>query len=488
MSSIKGREGGSSVPGNLTHRKSSRGLGLGLPGLSHGGIDSSRRGSGNSIITELALLKIKKRNAWIRKQTNNKFVSLLLVILSLWALFNDGIRTFCAAKKDDLTFDIINLVVYLLFTVEIAANVFSKEDYFHVPTMKQMTIVKETPLRTWFRRIQIGSFYFWLDNVSNFWLLVEVSFIYDGLTALQPVGMHTYSAINIQSGFDDRVTTAINQNPGYDSWSMFVKLGYILRAGAYAGRMIRVFRLMESGHFEIKNTIGWLMRCGSKVKELTMGIGSPNTPRIRRANNNNINSRPGITGGNNSIKAGTKGSTQGLDDDGEITKSRLGSAMTELMNKRVVFLIIMLYFFIQFMTCIQYDYQPALATQLVHSMAMLNHSHPRVYNTSLLSNIHTVLLNTNVLSLTINDRVFYKDDNGLQIRRKMELFTLYCISPNVTTKFVFDREASYHSQQSYTLLTTFWVLVVLLLGTYFTLFYSVTNPPSHFNTPFDLLP
>ena len=324
---------------NLTQRRTSR-VSLGLPGMSNnGGMDTSRRGSGNSIITELALMKVKKQKAWVRSFVSNKFVSLLLALMALWALFNVGIRTFYLDKKDDLAFDIINLVFFALFYIEIAVNVYSKEDYFHLPTMKQMTVVKETSLRTWFRRLQIGSFYFWLDNVSNFWLLTEVSFIYKNLAALQPVGIYTYSAIYIQSGFDDHLTTAINQNPGYDSWSMFVKLGYILRAGAHAGRMIRIYRLIESGRFEIRNTMGWLMRCGRKVKESTTSIGSLPTSRNRR-NNNNVNTNPPRTGlasvSTGNVKTGgTKGGggTQGLDDDGEITKSRLGSAMTELMNK-----------------------------------------------------------------------------------------------------------------------------------------------------------
>ena len=463
-------KGSVSVPA-LTHRKSSRGLGL--PGLTNGGIDSSRRGSGHSIVTELELMRIKKRKAFVRKQVTGKWASAIQVIMALWALFNVGIRTFFFEKEDDLKFDIINLFVFLLFTAEIIANMYCKEDYFHIPSMKQMTVVKETPLRTWFRRVQIGSFYFWLDTISNFWLLLEVSFIYDGLAASQPVGMHVYSAVYIQSGYDDHLTTAINQNPGIDSLSMFIKLGYILRAGAYAGRMIRLFRLIESGRFEIKSTTAWLLRCGRTTKPPVGSIGMPQLDRrpsmhngIRRANNNRGGAGAG-GGASGMIKAGT---AEGLDDDGEVTKSRLGNAMTELMNKRVVFLIIMLYFFIQFMTAIQHDFQPALATQLIHSMAVMNHSQPLVYNTSLLSNVHTILLNTNIVSLIINDHVFYRDESVLQVRRTPELFTMHSISPGVTTKFIFDRKADFDSEESFTLLTTFWVLVVLVLGTCFTLF------------------
>lgn len=105
---------------------------------------------------------------------NSSAVSATIILLCLWSLFGDGIRFTLYTKAGDLGFDIITGLIVLVLTAEILANCYCRDEYLCLPTMEQLAMEKETTWRTWIRRLQVGSFYFWLDSVSTVALLIEV--------------------------------------------------------------------------------------------------------------------------------------------------------------------------------------------------------------------------------------------------------------------------------------------------------------------------
>ena len=130
-------------------------------------------------------LKEKKRRALVRRVTDSKTASLLVILLSLWSLFGDGIRLVLYTKDADPGFDVVTGIIFAIFCLEIAANCYSREDYFCFPTVAQLKLTKDTAFRTWIRRLSVGSFYFWLDCLGTFALLLEISPIYNSI-ALAP--------------------------------------------------------------------------------------------------------------------------------------------------------------------------------------------------------------------------------------------------------------------------------------------------------------
>jgi len=96
----------------------------------------------------------------------------IMAILTLWALFNDDIRLSSTSVSADQGFEILISISFFLFLAEIAASSFYKDDYCWFPDWKALP--GETILGTWLRRMQFGSFYFWLDWISTLSLIFEV--------------------------------------------------------------------------------------------------------------------------------------------------------------------------------------------------------------------------------------------------------------------------------------------------------------------------
>ena len=120
--------------------------------------------------------RIQKRRALIgRVMESYKFI-FLMIVFSMWSLFSDDIRISSTTKVADVGFTTIISIIFFTFLFEIGVNCYYKDDYFIWPNWNS-EIVKETMWRTWLRRLQLGSFYFWLDLIATGSLILEMDWI-----------------------------------------------------------------------------------------------------------------------------------------------------------------------------------------------------------------------------------------------------------------------------------------------------------------------
>jgi hypothetical protein len=104
----------------------------------------------------------------------NIYFNAVMTLLTLWALFSGDIRLAATHKEADPVFEIITISLIVIFLIEICMLSIYKSDYFCIPKWKRMT--GETTFHLWRRRLQFGSFYFWLDTFAALSLLIEVDF------------------------------------------------------------------------------------------------------------------------------------------------------------------------------------------------------------------------------------------------------------------------------------------------------------------------
>lgn len=94
-------------------------------------------------------------------------------VLTIWALYNSDIKFAATSKEADEAFEIIITIAFFLFIVEILASCFYKPDYLYIPQWRPLE--DEEWYETWYRRLQFGSFYFWLDWIATLSLILEVN-------------------------------------------------------------------------------------------------------------------------------------------------------------------------------------------------------------------------------------------------------------------------------------------------------------------------
>jgi hypothetical protein len=72
----------------------------------------------------------------------------------MWALFSDDIRVLTCNKNQDIGFYVVTQIVFCIFLLEFLLMCYAKADY-------------------------IFSFFFWLDLISTFSLLLDIGYISD---------------------------------------------------------------------------------------------------------------------------------------------------------------------------------------------------------------------------------------------------------------------------------------------------------------------
>ena len=102
----------------------------------------------------------------------SKYVVATMSVFTIWALFDNDIRLAAAGKDADLGFLVVISIIFFCFILEIIASSIYKNDYLMIPDMKRRRY--EPLLESIIRRLQIGSFYFWLDWIATLSLIFEV--------------------------------------------------------------------------------------------------------------------------------------------------------------------------------------------------------------------------------------------------------------------------------------------------------------------------
>jgi len=80
---------------------------------------------------------------------DNEITSVVMTIITLYALFADDVRVLITDKDGDPNFWILNIIALGLFSLEIIFSSICKEDYFN-------------------------GFFFWLDVISTLTLLLDI--------------------------------------------------------------------------------------------------------------------------------------------------------------------------------------------------------------------------------------------------------------------------------------------------------------------------
>jgi hypothetical protein len=133
-----------------------------------------RRSSANEGLNTLLPASLQKKRKVIANICESQPFQIFMTIISLWSLFSDDIRLSSTTKDSDLGFTVVISIIFFIFLFEIIATIYYKEEYFLIPSWSARKN-KETNWRLWLRRIRIGSFYFWLDCVATFSLILEVT-------------------------------------------------------------------------------------------------------------------------------------------------------------------------------------------------------------------------------------------------------------------------------------------------------------------------
>jgi hypothetical protein len=158
-------------------------------------IKKRQSGVGGESEIDLYSARIKKLKRLGKTIIESKASNLLLIFLTLWSLFADDIKLLTTTRQADVAFSSITIIIQFIFASEIIISCLCIDNY-------------------------INGFFFWLDIISVFSMIVEIHWFYELL-------------IEVISS-EGAATTSSSQTA---------------RVGAKAIRILRVVRLMRIVRF-----------------------------------------------------------------------------------------------------------------------------------------------------------------------------------------------------------------------------------------------
>jgi hypothetical protein len=110
----------------------------------------------------------------VKNVAENTQLTIVMTIITIWALLDDDIRLAAAPKSGDIAFEVIISIAFFLFSAEILASCYYKSGYLNLPKWSKL-IDRSLSWSEWLENAtNFGSFYFWLDVLATFSLVVEV--------------------------------------------------------------------------------------------------------------------------------------------------------------------------------------------------------------------------------------------------------------------------------------------------------------------------
>ena len=158
-------------------------------------------------------LSIESAKLTIEEYFEHPYFVWFMAVLTIWALYSDDLRLAFSDENADLGFDVVITLTFILFLVEIFAQSFYKADYLPIPEWKRQPY--ESWFNCWYRRSQVGSFYFWLDWIATLSLILQMQWL---------LGPNAQEAMN---GGDTK-----NASNGVET-------------GSRAGRIVRLVRMVR---------------------------------------------------------------------------------------------------------------------------------------------------------------------------------------------------------------------------------------------------
>ncbi len=117
--------------------------------------------------------KLKRARKTAEYIGEHGIVSAVMSVITIYTLYQSDIRLAATGKEADDGFMIVASIIFFLFLFEIFLQSFYKDGYCCIPSWAPEP--GETLSETWWRRMQIGSFYFWLDWIATLTLIFDVS-------------------------------------------------------------------------------------------------------------------------------------------------------------------------------------------------------------------------------------------------------------------------------------------------------------------------
>ena len=115
-------------------------------------------------------LKLKADICWFLE---HRFTILVGTLFTIWALFSDDIRLVGTDKNADVGFDAVISIIFFWFIIEIFLTSFARNDYLVLPDTWHRKVNEDLD-DSILRRINIGSFYYWLDWIATLSLILNV--------------------------------------------------------------------------------------------------------------------------------------------------------------------------------------------------------------------------------------------------------------------------------------------------------------------------
>ena len=270
--------------------------------------ESGRRSSVDTLTGKFSF-KVLKRKKKLLKIIESKNIVKLMILFTIWSLFSNDLRLAVTPPQADIGFEVVISLIFFTFLIEIIILSYCKPRYCSIPFLRlksAATKEEESSWRFFFRKFHFGSFYFWLDCIATFSLLMEMAWVVDQTSVSSVAGLPIYQTV-----------------------------GPSIRAGARASRIIRIGKLM--GVDKMHNYVGV-----SFMKTARAALAYIKSGMITGADDSNQSTkgyRP--VGGNHRLKThSSEKSTK--EETNHIEQSRVGAAMTDLTNQRVTVIVILL--------------------------------------------------------------------------------------------------------------------------------------------------
>lgn len=107
--------------------------------------------------------ELTKTQICLGKFVDNNYFVIFMTVLTIFVLFANDIQNAWCRTNVDVPIDIMQCLMFAMFTLEIVLTAIAKEGY-------------------------IFSFFFWLDVISTISLIQDIAFIFDPLMALSTGG------------------------------------------------------------------------------------------------------------------------------------------------------------------------------------------------------------------------------------------------------------------------------------------------------------
>ena len=306
---------------------------------------------------------------------DSRAVITIMTLLTIYSLFSDDFRiAFTNSADADKTFEVISSLTFFAFAIEVTSHaIVHFQDYFLWPTTFSRK-PDEDFFQSILRRIQVGSFYFWLDIISTFTLIAEMPWL---------VGTGSASSGTAK------------------------KIGAAARVAARAGRIVRLLRMMRYIKLDsyIQKIIDVRLLCWTRLssfgkacidtpqpKKTTKksssdkyngeGSGSPRRQQKLQDDggsgkeNNSVEMIPMNTTGMNGAPDGGASQSEvshaNADEASEetiVSESLVGKIMADLTNKRVIMMVVTMLICIPLLSLDSTDNSEVLMTNLIAKAA-----------------------------------------------------------------------------------------------------------------------